>query len=119
MELINIIDKFPLIDITLWKKIIKLIAPFAPFMTEELWNIVGENFSVHEQSFPSKYRIKEEQRMKIIVAINGKKRGEIELNPDTEINEIVSKARVICEKYGITEHTKFKYVEDKIINFII
>jgi len=56
--------------------VIKLIAPFAPFISEELWEKAGEEGSVHHAAFPEyddKYL--KETKVKYPVCINGKKRG--------------------------------------------
>jgi leucyl-tRNA synthetase len=55
---------------------IRLIAPFAPFIAEELWHLTGHTGSVHLQQFPvydKKYL--EESTIEYPVCINGKKRG--------------------------------------------
>jgi len=52
------------------------LAPFAPFITEECWKILGNNESVHLQEFPihnEEYLV--EDSIDYPICINGKKRG--------------------------------------------
>ncbi|HHH52414.1 MAG TPA: leucine--tRNA ligase, partial [Bacteroidetes bacterium] len=55
---------------------IKLIAPFAPFIAEELWSMAGKEGSVHHQKFP---KYDEGHLVEAFdtypISVNGKKRG--------------------------------------------
>ena len=54
---------------------LRLIAPFAPFISEELWYKTGNDKSIHKQSFPvyeEKYLA--ESVIEYPICINGKKR---------------------------------------------
>lgn len=56
--------------------LIRLMAPFAPFITEELWQLLGHRESVHLASYPAAdpaYLI--ESTVNYPICINGKKRG--------------------------------------------
>lgn len=55
--------------------LIKLLAPFAPHITEELWQQIGQTGSVHHASWPTfdpKATIADE--IEVVVQINGKVR---------------------------------------------
>jgi len=39
----------------IWEIFTKLLAPFIPFIAEEMWSQMGNDFSVHQESFPKKY----------------------------------------------------------------
>lgn len=69
-------------------KIIRLLAPFAPFMAEELWLQWPGEFSVHQQDWP-KYdeELAQAKLVTIPVQVNGKLRGELKI-PADEIDEI-------------------------------
>lgn len=59
------------------KTLIQLLAPFAPHITEELWEIIGEAGSVHQSDWPKWDESKiTELVTKYVLLINGKKRGE-------------------------------------------
>ena len=58
--------------------LLKLLAPFAPHITEELWSEIGEEGSVHKQQWPvfNPEAIKVDE-VEIVLQINGKVRDKI------------------------------------------
>lgn len=114
---------------------LKLLAPFAPHMTEHLFQMLknskfeirnskfGKEDSIHLSEWPKwdeKYL--EEKIATVIVQVNGKKRGEVEISSQ-EIEDrslLENKAREVVAKYieGF-EIKKIIYVPGKIINFAI
>jgi leucyl-tRNA synthetase len=55
---------------------ISVIAPFAPFIAEELWHKMKNTTSVHHQPFPQYGNsFIEESTIEYPICINGKKRG--------------------------------------------
>jgi len=54
---------------------VRLVAPFAPFMSEELWTMLGNEYSVHTASYPEvdeSYLV--EDSFEYPICVNGKKR---------------------------------------------
>jgi leucyl-tRNA synthetase len=103
--------------------LVRVLAPFAPFVTEELWNKLGGEFSVHVAGWPKyeeKYLVSE--TIILSVQINGKLRGVVEVAPDAT-EEIVQKAAEAQEKIKkyLTSGTACKviYIQGKTINFVI
>jgi leucyl-tRNA synthetase len=99
------------------------LAPFAPFITEELWSALGNSGSVHTATFPAveeKYLV--ESTHNYAVSINGKVRAEINLPADVSADE--AKAAVL-ELDKVKQHTngaepkKFIFVKGKIINVVV
>lgn len=91
---------------------IKIIAPFAPFIAEELWHRSGNSVSVHHLDFPKfeeKYLV--EAIVSYPVCINGKKRG-IEQFPKDSSNQEIEK---IVVKLDYVE----KWIEGKNIKKVI
>jgi len=63
--------------------ILKLLAPFAPHMTEELWTSFGNKKSIHISSWPVyKPELAVEKTITIAVQVNGKVRGSFEIDAD-------------------------------------
>ncbi|MDD3119913.1 MAG: class I tRNA ligase family protein [Candidatus Gracilibacteria bacterium] len=102
---------------------IQLIAPFAPFLAEEMWHNLGEKNSVHVSSWPqydNKLIIDEE--MIIVVQINSKIRGEFVFSKDTPEELILIN---IKEKEQIKrwtegkEITKEVYVPGKLVSIVV
>lgn len=101
---------------------LKLLAPFAPHMTEELWQEIGDG-SIHVSTWPQfeeKYMISD--AIVIPVQINGKRRGEFELRSDklTDQSEAERLAKeAVAKNLEGFEVKKVIYVPGKIINLVI
>ena len=102
---------------------IKLLNPVAPFITEELWNILGHNNTIAYEPWPQYDESKiVEDTINIAVQINGKLRSTLEIIKDENKESVLNKAKKIekVEKY-LNEGNIVKeiYVPNKIINFIV
>ena len=96
----------------LLKTLVILIAPFAPHIAEELWEMLGEQGSVCDAQWPTwneEYLV--ESQAKMGVAFNGKTRFEIQLAADADNAAIEALVR--------GDERTAKYVEDKQIVKII
>ncbi len=102
-----------------------ILAPFAPHLTEEVWNtVLGNNFSIHTQKWPvyDKEIIKEEE-VEIIVQVNGKTRGTIAVDRDKSMQKetVISLTK---EDHNISKWIKEKqivntiFVPGRIVNFV-
>ena len=78
MILFNEMEKQPSLKIENWKLIIKLLSPFAPYLTEELWQQLKNKKSIHLEPWP-KYNPKliKEEEFELIIQINGKVRDKV------------------------------------------
>jgi leucyl-tRNA synthetase len=103
---------------------LKLFAPFAPHITEELWQTMGNNFSIHTSAWPS-YEAKfiQEDRVKIPVQVNGKHRGTLEVASETiSDKELIEK--MAKKDKGVAKFLEGKtvrqiiYVPGKVLNFV-
>ena len=101
----------------------KLFGPMAPHLAETCWNHLGYTSLLAEQPWPiydKKLIIKETSI--IIIQINGKKRGEIELSTDVEQKEVEQKAfNVENVIKAINNNTikKIIYIPGKILNVVV
>ncbi len=103
---------------------LKMLAPFAPHMTEELWHTVLKNGgSIHQSFWPSyDEALTVGEEVVIVVQVNGKRRGEIALNAEEAQNRVLVEpvARTNAEKYlDGKDVKKVIFVPGKIINFVI
>lgn len=70
-----------------------LLAPFAPHITEELWQRLGRADSIHAQSWPAfDESLTRDATVEVLVQVNGKKRGHILVSPDAADQEVVQAA---------------------------
>ena len=94
------------------KTLVVLIAPFAPHIAEELWEMLGEQGSVCDAQWPTwneEYLV--ESQAKMGVAFNGKTRFEIQIAADADNATIEALVRA--------DKRTAKYVEDKQIVKVI
>ena len=114
------------------KTFIKLLAPFAPHMTEELWQqIHGRTAlekvsdSVHVASWPVyEEKFLQAEMMQIVIQVNGKVRDKLTVSVSEAGNEqkIIALAK---EQSNVSKHIEGKtiqkaiYIQGKIVNFVI
>ena len=111
----------------LWKEsiiiLIKLLSPMAPHITEELWELNGQEFSVHNQEFPSwDDQLISTDTKTIVVQVNGKVRSQFDIEgtkSEEEIFEIASNNEKVKENLTDKEIIKKIYVKDKLVNFVV
>jgi len=105
------------------KKFLQILAPFAPFLTEEIWQkVFGEKTSIHLSSWPKAETVEDEEVV-IPIQVNGKLRVTINVKHST-LNvkqEIERKAleQDKIKKYIKGKKYRFIYVEGKVGNFVI
>lgn len=107
------------------KKFLQILAPFAPFITEEIWrNVFGEKTSIHVSIWPTIDKtLLQDERVTIAVQVNGKVRGTISLTrgEKKDKNMVVKKALAVEKVAKYVADTKYKviYIEGRILNFIL
>ncbi len=102
---------------------IKLLAPFAPHICEEIWSRMGNADSVSAAPWPSFDASKLEQSVfNIAVQVNGKLRAEIQANKTDSQDAILANAKA---QEKVLAHTQGKtiikeiYVAGKIVNLVV
>lgn len=101
---------------------LKILAPFAPHLAEELWNEAGKTDSIHLEKWPVvDAALLTETTVTLSVQINGKMRGTIALSLDAsqaDAVEAIQADPIFEEKLsGIVKRIIF--VPNKIINIIL
>jgi len=127
-ELSAFYTKYKILNTKYCKSLVLLLAPFAPHISEELYQLLnGEKqfSSVHTSAWPKfdpKFLVKNE--FIVVVQINGKLRGSIIVDPAISKNQ--AKIEELARKENnVQNHLKGKsikkviYVEGKVINFVI
>ncbi|HEU5121499.1 MAG TPA: class I tRNA ligase family protein [Candidatus Saccharimonadales bacterium] len=95
-----------------FESLLKVLAPFAPHMTEELWHQLGHESTIHIDTWPkwdNKYLTMSE--MTIIVQVNGKLRAKLTLPVGTSREDV--------EAAATTDENVQKFVSGKTIKKII
>lgn len=98
-----------------------LLAPFAPHLAEELWEVLGHKPSVSQQPWPIfDPAMTVSDRLTIPIQVNGKLRTKLDVGADATREQIEGLARVqIMEWLEGKEPKKIVYVEKKLMNFVI
>lgn len=122
-EVESIYSKGQTISKNEFKTFLKLLAPFAPHITEELWFILGEKETIHLSAWP-KWNDKKinDEMIKIAVQINGKVRAEIIINRDDEeekVKEQSIKNETVASWVSGKEIKKVIYIKGRIVNIVI
>jgi len=106
-----------------WEKFLIILAPFAPYLTEELWKKLGHKKSIHLEKWPSfDKKLIQEELKEVVVQINGKKRGVIKIKQGESKTNVEEKALKLNNVFSILKDKQIKkviYVPEKVINFVI
>ncbi len=123
MEYTNALSKLDKIPRYYIEQLLLVLAPFAPHISEELWNKIGNEFSIHNQKYPEiNTDIKEDENIEVVVQINGKVRGKVTVPSDISPEDIKVKVREIenVKKYlEGSEIVKEIYIPKKLVSIVI
>ncbi len=106
------------------KKLIKLMAPMAPYLADELFEKYNEG-SIHSQKWPeAEEKYLTEDEVTVMVAVNGKVRDQIKLqssmiNLQKEVVEMAKNTEKMKDLLANKEIIKEIYVPGKMVNFVI
>ena len=102
---------------------IKLLNPIAPFITEELWEMLGHTNTIAYEEWPKYDESKlVETTIEIGVQVNGKLRGTISIEKDMDKDKVLEIAK---ENENVLNHIKDKtiikeiVVPNKIVNIVV
>lgn len=129
MELVNALNKYdalPELNGAFYENVVvtllKLIAPFAPHFTEEMWEELGNTGSIHSEEWPTfdeKALVKDS--VEIAIQINSKIKCKIEIPSsctDKEIEEIVLKNPEVLSLMEGKSIKKLIIVKGRLANII-
>ncbi len=122
MTYVNYMSGLNKIPLELYKTLLKLLAPFAPHLAEEMWARCGEKTYIVQESWPvGDKNLAADNTVTIAVQICGKMRGTIEV-PMNSANEDVQKVALSLEnvKKQIEgkEIRKIIVVPNRIVNIV-
>ena len=122
MVFINACQKVDKIPREYAEGFVKLLAPVAPHMMEEIWQVLGHNESVQLAPWPSYDASKlVEATVEIPVMVNGKKRGIFTANKDASKDDLQKQAlelEHVKEFVDGKEIKKIVVVPNKIVNIV-
>lgn len=99
--------------------LVRLLAPLAPHLAEELWYQLGQPFSVHEQPWPEAMTDGAGEMQDIAVQVDGRLRGRISLPGTATAEDVAALARGEVAAVPATDEAKrVIYVPGRVINFV-
>ena len=123
MILINEFEKQEEITLTYYFLFLLLLAPFAPHISEELWQKLGHKTTIFEQKWP-KYNPKLiiENTFTLIIQINGKVRDKIEISvgiSKEEVEKLIFSREKIKKWIDDRKIKNIIFIPNKLINIIL
>ena len=100
-----------------------ILAPLAPHIAEELWELLGKKGSVTAQPWPKhdpKFLVS--QNVNFVVQVNGKLRGNLEMKKGSgqaAVEAAAKKIATVEAAIGASAIRKVIFVADRIINFVV
>ena len=102
---------------------LKLLNPIAPYITEELWNMMGNNNTISYEEWPNYDESKlVSETFELVVQVNGKVRGKITTSSETTEDEMKKLAKEIDNvRNHIDGKEIFKeiVVPKKLVNIVV
>ena len=103
--------------------LLKMLAPFAPHITEELWSILVAQGSIHQQQWPKcEEAATVQSEVEIVLQINGKVRDRIMIATGISREEMETAAKANARVQELTEGktiVKMICVPDKLVNVVV
>jgi len=105
------------------KKLLIILSPFAPHLSEEIWESLGEEKSIFKESWPEfDPELARDKTIELVIQINGKVRDKMEASADIAEEEAKKQA---LEREKIKEWIKDKeivkviFVPGRLVNIVI
>lgn len=120
MIFLNALEKEKRVGKEQWRVFLRLLAPFAPHIAEELWHGIGETRSVHLESWPRwDSTLVRDEAATIAVQINGKTRAtaEVPADADEAAHESAARAAIGTRLEG-QDVIKTIVVRGRMVNFV-
>ena len=122
MIFVNDLEKKEKISKEEYETLLKLLAPFAPHMAEELWHSLGHSDSIHSQSWPGYDETKlVSEVVTIVVQVNGRVRGKFEALralDEAEAFELAENLPETQKRVGDKAVKNRIYVPRKLVNIV-
>jgi leucyl-tRNA synthetase len=104
------------------ERLVLLLAPLAPFVTEELWRVLGNTGSVHLAAWPGfDADLVRSQRVTCVVQVDGKVRDRIEVAPDAaeaDLRELALASERVRAALGDRPVARVVVVPPRLVNLV-
>jgi leucyl-tRNA synthetase len=104
------------------RNMVLMLAPFAPYLAHELWEMLGEKSNLLKTPWP-KYdpELAKEDEIEIPVQVNGKLRGRVVVTPAASEEEVMEKALADekVQSYFAGKQIVKKIFTGKLVNIVV
>jgi leucyl-tRNA synthetase len=115
--------KIPPEDLAASKRtLVLLLAPFAPYLARELWEMLGETGDLLRAPWPKfDSELAKEEEIEIPVQVNGKLRGKVVVAPGTSESEVIERALADekVQKFISGKEIVKKIYTGKLVNIVV
>ncbi len=105
------------------ESLVLLLSPFAPHVCEELWERTGHKDFIFRTPWPSFDPVlASEERVTVVVQVNGKLRDKFEIERDSSEEEVRERALALSRIQAIVgdkKPRKIIHVQNKLINIVV
>jgi leucyl-tRNA synthetase len=123
MILLNLLEKEENVSTETYLAFMKILAPFAPHITEELWSTFGGTSSIHLETWPKYDESKLlTQEVTIVIQVGGKLRGTLVVSRDMDdemLKVLIQQGEIYKKHIGDSVPKKIIIVKNKIVNIVL
>ena len=123
MTYVNYLAGRPEVSEDLYVTLLKLVAPFAPHLAEEMWARLGKTTLIAKEGWPKgNPELAKDNTVTIAVQINGKMRGTIETERDMDKDKVIEMAKSldnVAKQLAGSEPKKVIVVPNRIVNIVL
>ncbi|MEK7122175.1 MAG: leucine--tRNA ligase, partial [Patescibacteria group bacterium] len=123
MILANEMEKSEAVPKNIFESFLKILAPFASHLAEELWEKLGHKTSVHLEKWPEYDSEKtREKTFELVIQINGKVRAKMEAPAEAgeaELQELALNHPLIKEKLAGQPPKKIIVIPGRLVNIVV
>ena len=105
------------------RTLVQLVAPMAPFLAEELWEVLGGKGSVFQSSWPEyDAALAQEDEVEIVVQLNGKVRSRFTVpaqSAEAELRALALQQKAVQEALAGRKPRNVVVVKGRLVNVVV
>lgn len=106
-----------------YKTFLTILAPYAPHITEELWEMLSAKGSIHDQEWPTyDEKLAAAKTVTLVVQVNGKLRDKLPVGAgigQKEAEKLAIASERVQKFLGGKSPQKVIYIRDRLINIVV
>ncbi len=123
MVLVNEMEKSKVIPQQIWEKFILILSPFAPHLSEELWQLAGHQEGLAFENWPAyDEKLIQTDELELVIQVNGKVRDKIKVSADItaqEAEKLALQSDKVKKWLNGKEPKKVIYIKGKLVSVVV